>query len=103
VPKVCVAFLVWFSLDSDGSESSWWTISILQLVSRVHCPNLVLFILFLVFLQHPTSSIDRNRESGSLSVYFYIPAASNLSRTKLEVRRNLFNYKTATNYKPIDF
>ena len=38
------------------------------------------FILFLVFL-HPKSSIGRNRESGSLSVYFYVPAASNLSRT----------------------
>ena len=48
--------LVWFSPDSDGSESGWWTISIWQLVSWVHCPNLVLFYLFLVFL-HPKSSI----------------------------------------------
>jgi hypothetical protein len=47
VPKVCVVFLVWFSLDSDGSESGWWTISIWQLVSRVHCPNPVFFFFFL--------------------------------------------------------
>ena len=47
VPKVCVVFLVWFSLDSDGSESGWWTISIWQLVSRVHCPNPVFFSFFL--------------------------------------------------------
>jgi hypothetical protein len=29
----------------------------------------------------PKSSIGRSRESGSLSVFFYAPAASNLSRT----------------------
>ena len=32
---------------ADGSESGWWTISIWQLVSRVHCPNLVLFYFIL--------------------------------------------------------
>ena len=53
VPKVCVAFLVWFSLDSDGSESGWWTISIWQLVSRVHCPNLVLFYFILGVFRTP--------------------------------------------------
>ena len=47
---VLIRFVLVFtviSLDSDGSESGWWTISIWQLVSRVHCPNLVLFYFIL--------------------------------------------------------
>jgi len=43
---------VWLSLDSGGSVSGWWTISIRQLVSRVHCPNLVLFYFILGVLIH---------------------------------------------------
>ena len=40
------------------------------------------FISFILgVFRTPKSSIGLNRESGSLSVYFYIPAASNLSRT----------------------
>jgi hypothetical protein len=38
--------------------SGWWTISIWQLVSRVHCPNLVLFY-FILGVLHPKSSIGR--------------------------------------------
>ena len=45
--------LVWFSLDSGGSVSGWWTISIWQWVSRVHCPNLVLFSFILGVFAHP--------------------------------------------------
>ena len=62
-------FFLWFSPDSDGSESGWWIISIWRLVSRVHCPNLVLFYFILGVFSHPKSPIGRNRESGSLSVY----------------------------------
>ena len=51
--------------------SGWWTISIWQLVSRVHCPNLILFyfILFLVFL-HPKSSIGRKPRVRLLVRFF---------------------------------
>ena len=63
--------LVWFSPDSDGSESGWWTISIWQLVSRVHCPNLVLFYFILVFL-HPKSSIGRKPRVRFFECVFFI-------------------------------
>ena len=43
----CFGLFGVISPDSDGSESGWWTISIWQLVSRVHCPNLVLFYFIL--------------------------------------------------------
>ena len=63
VTKVCVGFLLCLSPDSDGSESGWWTISIWQLVSRVHCPILVLFYFTLGVFRTPESSIGLNRES----------------------------------------
>ena len=55
------------SPDSDGSESGWWTISIWQLVSRVHCPNLVLFYLFLVLVFSAPRNVrdpETPRDSG---------------------------------------
>ena len=53
VPKVCVVFLVWFSLDSDGSESGWWTISIWHMAVGLSSPRSSLsskssFILFIL-------------------------------------------------------
>ena len=58
VTKVCFVFLLWLSPDSGGSESGWWTISIWQLVSRVHCPNLVLFYFILGVFR--TQKLDRS-------------------------------------------
>ena len=53
----------------------------MQLVSRVHCPNLVLFYFILgegFPHTHPKSSIGRNRESGSLSDKRMISSSASL-------------------------
>ena len=98
--------LVCFSPDSDGSESGWWTISIWQLVSRVHCPNLVLFYFILgVFApqkpdcgQGAVLSLCMVRPgSGRFGVGFWVgfrvglrardfPTEGELSRTPLIIR-----------------
>jgi len=77
VTKVCFGFfccdflLILAALSLVGGQS----------VYRVHCPNLVLFYFILGVFAPQNLDRPHNRESESLIVYFYIPAASNLSRT----------------------
>jgi len=59
----------------------WKVVRVLMVVGLSSPLSKSSFILFILGVFAPPKARGRNRESGSLSVYFYIPAASNLSRT----------------------